>query len=114
MKFLKMMLGIPILKKNERFPDPKTTVMGEMLISAQTEDLFVFDGKKWVLVGGQYLEPSTRQRVYRYLDDGWEYAEILKYDLLNYLDTSEYWDNIFYGRIIDLASKILPSADESD
>lgn len=105
MRSLKM---IPVLSKNEKFPDPKTTIMGEMLILQQTKDLFVFDGKKWVLVGGQYLPKQKRDRVYKYFEDGWEYADILKYDLLNYLDTSEFFERVFYERIIDLANKIVP------
>ena len=97
---------IPILNKTEKFPQQAT--MGEMLVLQQTQDLFVFDGKKWVLVGGQYLPKHAREAIYRYFKDGWECPTILKYDLLNYLDTSEFYAKTFYERILDLANKIVP------
>ena len=97
---------IKVLSKKDKFPYPAT--MGDMLILQQTQDLFVFDGKKWVLVGGQYLEARTRKAIFNYFRDGWECPTILKYDLLNYLDTSEFYAKIFYDRILDLAYKIVP------
>lgn len=96
------------LSKNDKFPQPKDSIMGDMLILKQTNDLFVFDGKKWVMVGGQYLPKHTREKVFNYFKDGWEYSDILKYDMLNYLDTSEFFERIFYKRIVDLANNIVP------
>lgn len=100
------MQKIPVLSKTEKFP--RDAIMGEMIVLKQTQDLYVFDGIKWVLVGGQYLPKKARENIYEYFDDGWERSSVLKYDLLHYLDISNYWEDIFYNRILHLASKILP------
>jgi hypothetical protein len=101
-----------IIKKNQRFPaDP---IMGDIVTLDITKDLFVFDGKKWILVGGQYLDPQVRAKIYAYLDDGWEYSNVMRYDLLNYLDLSKFFDKMFYNRILDLADKIMPQELDSE
>lgn len=103
--YWRYLVMIMTLSKKDKFPISANA--GDMLILEQTQDLFVFDGKKWVLIGGQYLEERTRKAIFDYFRDGWECPTILKYDLLNYLDTSEFYANIFYNRILDLAYKIV-------
>lgn len=100
-------MTIEILGKSDKFPS--IAIMGDMKILSITQDLFVFDGKKWVLVGGEYLPKSTRERIFEYFSDGWEDPIIMQYDLLNFLDTSDFFQKVFYNRIVDLAKKIVPS-----
>jgi hypothetical protein len=97
---------IKILKKTEPFPAPADSITGDLLVLQVTSDLFVFDGVKWVLIGGQYLPPNTRTRVYEYLHGGWDSSDILKQDLLNYLRLDDFWQHTFYKRALKLADEI--------